>query len=218
MSNRAVLVVLSPAYNLEILDRLLEEQKTSGIKWDVVTPPVKEMEFFSVQGAEAWRLDTWWASNVARNALPIWILSHHQDLLKFIDSVDGIFVAVDGRVPEVERLHHSRIVYSTSSPREVINTAVDQAHAIFGVSVTSRRQARRKFKRAELSAAKDEVQATGRPVTGSEQFFQSTSPLALAGNPVPGNATTRWVEAISESLYRLQHLLQAEPLPPTAAQ
>lgn len=88
--NYAFTVLLRDAGDASMLARLLRDVDTDGGTAVSVVPPVRGRDFFADDRRQL-ELDEWWAANVIRDALPIYVLEHEDSLWNWLEGLDGWF-------------------------------------------------------------------------------------------------------------------------------
>jgi len=207
----AVVVLIDDETQANSLARLLEgAPERPGLSVRALVPPQRGIEFFD--GTTAQRLDAWWAENVPPDAAPVWVITHHERLVEWIDSVDGLFVIIAEHMapyagrPRVTCVPPEMPLDVLSAvTREVGDGRREQSAAVAAQRQGSRRRVPRdRFRRAELRGAEDDG-APAEPVSGgSQQLFQSTGAAAPVGDT--GELCHELIDVLGKTLHRLRQL------------
>jgi len=101
----AFLVLLRDLDDATGLSRLLEDVRlpTAPTRSLFLVPPVSGLDFFADVGRQE-EIDSWWAENVPRDYVPVYLLDHEDGLPDWIKGLDGLFY-VGARNPQIAALY-----------------------------------------------------------------------------------------------------------------
>lgn len=88
----AFLILLRDLDDATGLARLLEDVRlpSAPTKSLFLVPPVSGLDFFADEDRQG-AIDGWWAENVPRDFVPVYMLMHEEGLADWIKGLDGLF-------------------------------------------------------------------------------------------------------------------------------
>ena len=101
----AFLVLLRDLDDATGLSRLLEDVRLPSAPTQslFLVPPVSGLDFFADQSRQQ-EIDDWWADNVPRDFLPVYLLDHEEGLPDWVKGLDGLFY-VGTKNPQIAALY-----------------------------------------------------------------------------------------------------------------
>ena len=103
-ANRTVIVLVDDDETAESLAGMLSELRADSAGVRVHLPPVRGLEFFADAPSQP-QLDQWWEAEVPPQAIPIYVIDHHDGLADWLVGVDGVaYVGTNVPGPEAAYL------------------------------------------------------------------------------------------------------------------
>jgi hypothetical protein len=200
----AVVVLLDADREAQSFAHLLDDVRLPGGDAAVLVPPVRGLRFFA-DGAVQPEIDSWWAANVDRRALPLWVAEHQPGLEGWVDSVDGLFVIAGDEMEAYARSPRVTCV-PQAVPLDVLGAVIRELGGSPAPepSRPASRTSRRRFRRARLQAGDDLAVPSGRE-DAAAQLFEPTG-VPRGG---PGGVCDELIDVLGDAMLRIRELAGA---------